>query len=577
MITSISIENFKGVRERIEIPLKPITLLFGPNSAGKSTILHALHYLREVFERNNPNADATIAGGDFVDLGGFRQLSHRHSLLDPVRISVTLTASIADLPQVAAELPAPSWDIDSDDLLRDITTVRVELEIAWHNSLAAPFVQMYQVELNGQRLLSVVATPDRRDQELRVDMMHPCLQALEHVPELAQTWLGDNDATVARLPALTALLVYLQGQDAIPSSTSAKVDGRPIFSFSFAGGDDASPCWRSVEPLLAAVHFVSHEEQRSRARERRAQAIGMTLPPLDDQEQIDEEIDIDAGNLAVETLGRLLLGPAMLVRKLLSQQIYLGPMRERPSRNFEPPKSPDPARWAAGLGAWDKIFYFNSAKLLEINRWLGDADRLGTGYRLRVRRFVEADFDEPLVRALVEGDYLDLEFGGSSGFDSLQGLPVRRRISIEPVDREIDLAMSDVGVGLSQVIPVVVAAMDETAPLVMLEQPELHLHPAMQVRLTELFIDRAHRGFGPVILETHSEHMILRILRRIRETSEGELPEGHPGLTPDAVSVIYVERENGQVKASQLRIDKTGEFQDRWPSGFFEERAEELF
>jgi AAA15 family ATPase/GTPase len=50
MITGIAIENFKGVRERVEIELWPITLLFGPNSAGKSTILHALHCAREVFE-----------------------------------------------------------------------------------------------------------------------------------------------------------------------------------------------------------------------------------------------------------------------------------------------------------------------------------------------------------------------------------------------------------------------------------------------------------------------------------------------------------------------------------------------
>ena len=74
MITGISVENFKGIRERVEIELRPITLLFGPNSAGKSTILHALHYAREVFERRNYDADHTIAGGEFVDLGGFRNV-----------------------------------------------------------------------------------------------------------------------------------------------------------------------------------------------------------------------------------------------------------------------------------------------------------------------------------------------------------------------------------------------------------------------------------------------------------------------------------------------------------------------
>lgn len=77
MITSISIENFKGIRDRVQLDFRPITLLFGANSAGKSTVLHALHYAREVFDRHNLDADQTIAGGKYIDLGGFRRLVHR--------------------------------------------------------------------------------------------------------------------------------------------------------------------------------------------------------------------------------------------------------------------------------------------------------------------------------------------------------------------------------------------------------------------------------------------------------------------------------------------------------------------
>jgi AAA15 family ATPase/GTPase len=70
MITGITIENFKGIREEVKLDFRPITLLFGANSAGKSTVLHALHYAREVFERRNVNADRTVSGGKYVDLGG---------------------------------------------------------------------------------------------------------------------------------------------------------------------------------------------------------------------------------------------------------------------------------------------------------------------------------------------------------------------------------------------------------------------------------------------------------------------------------------------------------------------------
>ena len=62
-LTRIEIENFKGIGDRQMVELRPITLLFGPNSAGKSTILQALHYLREILERGNIDPDVTIAGG----------------------------------------------------------------------------------------------------------------------------------------------------------------------------------------------------------------------------------------------------------------------------------------------------------------------------------------------------------------------------------------------------------------------------------------------------------------------------------------------------------------------------------
>ncbi len=66
-ITGITIENFKGISAPVTIPLRPITLLFGANSAGKSTITQAIHYARELLERNNADADVPIAGGNAID------------------------------------------------------------------------------------------------------------------------------------------------------------------------------------------------------------------------------------------------------------------------------------------------------------------------------------------------------------------------------------------------------------------------------------------------------------------------------------------------------------------------------
>ncbi|MCY4059222.1 MAG: DUF3696 domain-containing protein, partial [Gammaproteobacteria bacterium] len=98
----------------------------------------------------------------------------------------------------------------------------------------------------------------------------------------------------------------------------------------------------------------------------------------------------------------------------------------------------------------------------------------------------------------------------------------------------------------------------------------------LQVELGDLFAQPLDDG-RVFLLENHSEHLMLRLLRRIEETHSGELPAGKPPLRPEQVSVVFIEQIDGEVRATPLRIDETGEFIDRWPQGFFDERDDELF
>lgn len=142
---------------------------------------------------------------------------------------------------------------------------------------------------------------------------------------------------------------------------------------------------------------------------------------------------------------------------------------------------------------------------------------------------------------------------------------------------------SDVGVGISQMVPVVVACLMEPKGLVAIEQPELHIHPAIQVGLGDLFIEATQGpqpAFGSertMLIETHSEHLMLRLLRRVRENNDNELPPGVEGLSPSDLSVIYVDNGFQGTRFNRLRVSDDGDFLDRWPRGFFDERAEELF
>ena len=78
MITAFTVKNFKAIGEEpVRIELKPITLLFGANSAGKSSILHALYYAYEVFNNHNINVEKILLGeNNILDLGGFKRFVH---------------------------------------------------------------------------------------------------------------------------------------------------------------------------------------------------------------------------------------------------------------------------------------------------------------------------------------------------------------------------------------------------------------------------------------------------------------------------------------------------------------------
>ncbi|MFY7913179.1 MAG: AAA family ATPase [Rubrivivax sp.] len=155
------------------------------------------------------------------------------------------------------------------------------------------------------------------------------------------------------------------------------------------------------------------------------------------------------------------------------------------------------------------------------------------------------------------GRYLD-----STPIDILQDLKL-----VDTV-KGVEVTHRDVGIGISQVLPVLVMAFGSQGKLLAMEQPEIHLHPALQAELGDVFIESAlGERKNTFILETHSEHLILRLMRRIREGK----------ISSDDVGVVYVEPLPQGSRFIELRIDEQGDFIDEWPGGFFEESFNEKF
>jgi hypothetical protein len=163
---------------------------------------------------------------------------------------------------------------------------------------------------------------------------------------------------------------------------------------------------------------------------------------------------------------------------------------------------------------------------------------------------------------------------------------VRREIHLRDKDKGTTVSLQDVGVGVSQVLPVIINAFGKQNEFIAIEQPEIHIHPALQAELGDLFIESAlGENKNTFLLETHSEHLILRLLRRIRETAEGDMedwPEDlrkacPDGIRPEDVAVLYVEPGEEGAKVIELPITPDGDFSRPWPGGFFGERSKELF
>lgn len=127
---------------------------------------------------------------------------------------------------------------------------------------------------------------------------------------------------------------------------------------------------------------------------------------------------------------------------------------------------------------------------------------------------------------------------------------------------------------MSQLIPVVVATLS-TPGIVAIEQPELHIHPAWQVVLGDLFLTQSEKEGARFLLETHSEHLVLRIMRRMRETFSNTTPPGAPKAEPKDVAVYYVEIDEDQTIVREMPLNEAGELIKAWPGGFFEEGLRE--
>lgn len=129
----------------------------------------------------------------------------------------------------------------------------------------------------------------------------------------------------------------------------------------------------------------------------------------------------------------------------------------------------------------------------------------------------------------------------------------------------------DDGIGFSQLFPLLVNRLSneniEKCNIEVVEQPEIHLHPAACGTVADLYLTSLHGPYNTVILETHSKELLLRIRRRVAENKSERLQE--------KINIIYTESANGSCETKFINMNNKGEL-DWWPDGIFEESFGEV-
>lgn len=524
IIKSLRLRNFKAIGDQeATVDFAPVTLLFGPNSAGKSSIIQALHYAHEILNRDNPDADRTLLGGRAIELGGFRNMVHQRDSARSIVMTFDLDLSRTDLPTYRVDYQTSHADLT--DWASGVMSAVVSVGVAWSDELQRPHVSEVTVDLDKQVTINMSCEASGRDPVfwIVIDPAHP----VDQPPAQSGERLAD---------VLAAVMERAVDEQYLDLPTSL---------YQTAVGDltDALP--------------------------RRGKVLRFPGTLYRDRDDVAENREF------TEQLSRLAVGPIDLLRDELAKLVYVGPLREVPERHIQPARSPDPARWSTGLAAWDLLAADPSDLVGRTNRWLADRQRFNSGYHIENERYREVRLDSPLGVALSSGDLLDSEQARTW----YQQLPEHHRVRLVDDSKSISLSPQDLGIGLSQTIPIIVASLHARDSLVLVEQPELHIHPAMQVEMGDLFIESADDRELKFLVESHSEHLLLRILRRIRETAADEVPPGEPSCWKEDVAVYFVEpdAERQGTRVTRLHITDDGDFSDPWPRGFFEERDAELF
>jgi len=437
-ITAITIENFKCIQEPIRIEFKPVTLLFGPNSSGKSTILQALHYAREILEHNNTDADNTSIGGKAVDLGGFKTFVYDHDLSRSIGIRFDLDLRDIDLSDylfgAERELRHDSadWKNQVFGYVSRVHTAWVKVTVEWNKWLNKPVVDSYEVGLNGNIFAKIEADDNYHQFNLNIyrNKIFPYDQLImDHFETFENFLTTESKRALEDIKDIEDVMddfnkgedIYIP-QDDLSEDWSDDIDDQDSDYFT----DDFEP----------PTYYEEYEPPEAEIFEKLPFRIGLqinqnsVLPEWDKNIVILDNFwktdDYSTNQFYDHIISTLVKSPGIIVKDLLCRLRYIGPLREVPPRSYLPMLTRDESRWESGLAAWDALHFSGPELIDKTNSWLTGNEKLNTGYKIELKQFKEIDIRNPLALAISQGRFIEEDLPHKA-FDKF---PTRLRINL---------------------------------------------------------------------------------------------------------------------------------------------------
>lgn len=500
MLKSWSIENFKAIVNSGDLKLAPITILAGKNSSGKSSLLQSILMIAQTLSNQNRDL-ALLTNGDLAKLRTFEDILSDYTQSNSIRIKF--------------ELIDESEELESNIRASTTQIVFVTFSSASGSKLSSSAIEASKVIVEDSLL------------KFSSESEGPAYSAYDEDRLQEPEWFVSSDEFELHMKKIpdNELKRYWESE----AAKNLRQKPSHIGTIKNFGG-----VLSEGEFIANLFHFFP---------------AGLAVVSDKKVKDLDPEEDLESDSFPVLDLDILMVNPDItsgveqLTRFFTTQIRYLGPFRAKPditAQGFSTKGNIDDVGIEGEYAA--SVYHANQNAAID---WYNPASK-------QVEQGTLKGALDAWVQHLRIAHQVTTEVAGLAG--------VMWKVVL--IEGQKAHTLPEVGVGLSQILPILVTGLlSPKDSLLIMEQPELHLHSQVQARLGDFFVGIA-KCHKQCIIETHSENIVSQLRYHIVEAG---------GQDKSNCIIYFVDQdEKGAAKFEPIEISPNGNILN-WPDGFFDE------